>query len=86
MVNFSDGGMLLATDIRLRSGGRVILEFLLDSLETVEGVVLRTKKATFGSHQFTAAIEFSSADREQKERFYRFITKTQMERANALKS
>ncbi len=85
MVNFSDGGMLIAADMSLDIGEKVTLEFDIDNHETVNGVVLRTERAEFGRPRFRAAIEFDGADKAQKERFYRFITEKQMERSAAMK-
>ncbi len=85
MVNFSDGGMLLATDLNLEAGENITLDFDLGARETVGGVVLRTEKVEFGRLRFRAAIEFIDADKAQKERFYRFITEKQMEKAASIK-
>ncbi len=76
MINFSGGGMLIATDERLDTDESVILDFSLDGCETVRGVVRRaeaSENAGCADCAFVAAIEFDSADSAQRERFYRFI-------------
>ncbi len=85
MVNFSDGGMLVATDASLDSGEIVTLDFSIGDRETVRGVVLRTERVEFGRPKYRIAIEFSNADQEQKERFYKFIVNKQVEKASAIR-
>ncbi len=85
MINFSDGGMLIATDAEIDIGESMVLDFDIGNHETVKGVVLRKEKVEFGRPRFRAAIEFNDADKSQKERFYRFITEKQMEKASAVK-
>ena len=84
MINFSDGGMLIATDVELKNEENITLDFSIGDRETVEGVVLRTEE-TLGRPRFSAAIEFSNAGMEQKERFYKFIMEKQIERAASIK-
>jgi CheY-like chemotaxis protein/Tfp pilus assembly protein PilZ len=80
MINFSDGGMLIATDERLEIGESITLNFSIGESETVQGAVLRVENTGNQKCPFETAIEFKSADREQKERFHRFITQKQMEK------
>jgi c-di-GMP-binding flagellar brake protein YcgR len=86
MINFSDGGMLIATDAEFEKNESVVLDFSIGDNETVEGVVLRTEKMENGRHSFRVAIEFSNADRAQRERFYRFITEQQSEKMKRQKA
>jgi c-di-GMP-binding flagellar brake protein YcgR len=85
MINFSDGGMLIATNESFDKNETVTLDFSIGRHETVQGVVLRTEKMRDGMYRFRAAIAFSTAGRAQKERFYRFITEKQMEKMQRLK-
>ncbi len=80
MVNFSDGGMLIATDESLDQNERVTLDFSIGEPETVEGKVIRSETVPNGRHKYHVAIQFGNASDAQKERFYRFIMQKQLEK------
>ncbi len=86
MINFSDGGMLIATDVDLMPGDSVSLDFSIGERETVGGVVLRKEKVEYGRPRFKVAIAFNNASKDQKDRFYNFIMAKQIEKASAMKA
>ncbi len=85
MINFSDGGMLIATDANLNQGENVTLDFSIGEHETVGGVILRVERTEYARPRFRAAIAFNNATADQKERFYRFIIDRQVEKMMAIK-
>ncbi len=85
MINFSDGGMLISTDINLVQGENVTLDFSIGEHETVGGNVLRVERTEYARPRYRAAIAFNNATIDQKERFYRFIMDKQVEKAAAMR-
>jgi c-di-GMP-binding flagellar brake protein YcgR len=86
MMNFSDGGMLLAADMLFEKNERVTLEFNIGSSEIAEGTVLRAERAVSGGWQFHIAVRFENVSAEQKERFYRYILSKQLEKRPSIRN
>jgi hypothetical protein len=78
MINFSDSGVLIATDELFDINETVILDFNIGEREVVVGMVLRTEKAENGSLAHRVAIKFDSVSKEQQDRFYRYIMTRQV--------
>jgi CheY-like chemotaxis protein len=76
VINFSVGGILIATDEKLDTDESITLIFSIDDSETVDGVVLRVNRAGNGEYEHEAAVKFENICCEQKKRFYRFTEKT----------
>jgi len=79
MIDVSDGGMQLATDENIEKGEKLTLTFDLGSVETVEGMALRTDRIEDGSHLFRVAVRFRYTDKVQKRRIYKLIVDRQQE-------
>ena len=88
MVNFSDGGMLFATNDDYEVGENVTLSFALTLFsvdgeipETIDGVVLRVESPyeIGGAYKRNIAVKFTHKCKKQKDRFYRFIVEQQRE-------
>jgi c-di-GMP-binding flagellar brake protein YcgR len=73
LINFGEGGMLLATDEPLCLNETIALEFDIGEQEAVEGVVVRVEHTPDAKHQYQVAIQFIGADREQTDRFAQYI-------------
>lgn len=80
-INFSDSGMLFATDEYIEKGEKVTLTFSIGSTETAEAMVFRTEKNIEGKYKFKTAVQFLSNARDaaQRQRFYRYIVEKQLE-------
>jgi PAS domain S-box-containing protein len=81
MVNFSDGGMLIDANENFGAGERIRLNFSIGRNETVEGVALRTESFETGDFKYRIAIQFVDASKDQKDRFYQFITEQQVKKS-----
>lgn len=79
MINFSDGGMLLATDEEIERGEKITLTFDIGQAETVQGLALRTDRIEEGTHLFRVAIQFLGIDKTRRHRFYKYIVEKQLE-------
>jgi len=79
MINFSDGGMLFATDENIEKGEKITVTFDLGTVETIEGLALRTERIEDGKFLFRVAVRFRNKDKAQKNRFYRYIVEKQLE-------
>jgi signal transduction histidine kinase/DNA-binding response OmpR family regulator len=77
-IDFSDGGMLLATAEKLSVNEKIILEFRIQEREIVEGTILRAERAGGEQYKFLVAVQFAGISKEQKERFYQFIAQWKM--------
>lgn len=79
MINFSDGGMLFATDEDIEKSEKITLTFNMgQTTETVEGMALRTERVEEGKYLFRVAVKFRITDKTQKQRFYRHIVDMQL--------
>jgi len=81
MLNFSDGGMLFASDEHFRIGEKIMLFFDTSKAESVFGTVCRTGR---GKYKHRTAVTFGSMSRAQKDRFYKFIVEQQIEQRRRL--
>jgi len=79
MINFSDGGMLFATNEELEKGEKIALAFDIGRAETVTAVALRVESVTDGNFRYKVAVQFriKDKDRAQKQRFYKYIVEMQ---------
>jgi c-di-GMP-binding flagellar brake protein YcgR len=75
IINFSVGGILIATEEKLKTEETITLVFSLGNDEKVDGVVLRVNDANNGERE--AAVKFENVSIEQRKRFYRFTEKSQ---------
>lgn len=85
MVNFSDGGMLVATDEDLAVNERVSVDFELDEPETVDCLVRRVEELENADTRFRAALRFESVSAKQKQQFYRYIMEKQLEKRRRIR-
>ena len=81
MINFSDGGMLFATNEDIEKDEKLTLTFDMGRTETIEGVAVRTKRVSGENFKYNVAIQFrhTKKDKSQKQRFYKYIVDKQME-------
>jgi c-di-GMP-binding flagellar brake protein YcgR len=77
-VDFSDGGMLLATDEELNVNEVVTLDFHIGGHEIVDAKVLRLTASETRRPRFSAAMKFIEPGNDQKKRFYKYITEQKM--------
>jgi len=80
MLNFSDGGMLLATNASMEVGETLTLFFDIGTAETVEADVLRLENPYEGPYRQNVAVRFLHKCIKQKQRFYKYIVTQQRER------
>lgn len=80
-INFSDSGMLFATNAKLEEGKTITLTFHIGRIETVEAFVFRVSPNTGLVYQYNAAVQFLNSDSDvfQKDRFYKYIVEKQLE-------
>jgi len=86
MINFSDGGVLFATNEEFTIGETVSLTFDIGESETIEAEILRFEQATTeaestgaASYRYKAAVKFLHKCQKQKNRFYKYIVAQQRE-------
>lgn len=80
MIDFSDAGMLFATNEHIEKGEKVTLTFeMCQTTETVEGMALRMDRVEDGLYLFRVAVKFRNTDKIQKQRFYKHIVDMQLE-------
>jgi len=79
IINFSDGGMLIATNEEMTVGEAITLAFDIGTIETIKAEVLRIE-APFGLYNHSIAVRFLHTCKKQKSRFYVFIIQQQRER------
>lgn len=79
ILNFSDGGILLAANTKLDRGDRIHLSFDIGQEEVVNAKVVRMTVMEEGLFTFNFGIQFVIKDKAQKQRFYKFIMDRQME-------
>lgn len=79
MIDFSDGGMLFATNENIDVGEKITLTFDMGKAETAKGMALRTERIEDGKYLFRVAVRFRNNDKAQKDRFYKYIMEKQME-------
>jgi len=79
IINFSDGGMLFATDENIEKGEKITLTFDMGKPETIEGMALRTQRIKDGQYLFRVAVRFRNKDICQQRRFYKYIVDKQLE-------
>lgn len=80
-INFSDGGMLFATNEYIEKGEKIALTFHIGTEETIEATVFRTERNIDENYRFKTAVQFLHSDKEptQRQRFYRYIVEKQLE-------
>lgn len=80
-INFSDSGMLFATDEYIEKGEKITLTFHIGRTETTEATVFRSERNIDGSYRFKTAVQFLHDDKDptQRQRFYRYIVEKQLE-------
>lgn len=80
-INFSDGGMLFATDEYIEKGEKITLTFSIGTNEDIEAIVFRSERNPEGNFKFRTAIQFlhNDKDNSQRQRFYRYIVEKQLE-------
>ena len=79
IIDFSDGGMLIATNENIEKGEKITLTFDMGKIETVEGLALRTERIEDGKYLFKVAVQFRNTDIAQQRRFYKYIVDMQLE-------
>lgn len=81
MINFSDGGMLFATNEHIDKDEKVTITFTFDMgvPETIEGMALRLERIENGKYLFRVAVRFRNKDKAQKRRFYKYIVEMQLQ-------
>ena len=80
MVNFSDGGMLFATNEAFEIGETITLTFDIGKIETVVSEVLRVENPYMGIYRYNIAVKFLHECKLQKQRFYRYIVTQQRQK------
>jgi len=80
MLNFSDGGILFATNEEMEVGETITLSFDIGTDETVDAEVLRLENPYEGLYRQNVAVRFLHKCKKQKQRFYVFIVTQQRER------
>jgi hypothetical protein len=70
-LDFSDGGMLFATDEDIERGETITLTFDIGRVKTVKAAILRTERIEDGKFKHRAAVQFRIRERDkaQKDRF-----------------
>jgi len=79
IIDFSDGGMLFATDENIKKGEKITLTFDMGNVETVEGLALRSERIEDGKYLFKVAAQFRNTDIVQQRRFYKHLVNMQQE-------
>lgn len=79
VLDFSDGGMLFATNDNIENGEKITLTFDIGETETVDGLALRTESVEDWTFLFKVAAQFKNTDIVQKHRFYMYIVEKQLE-------
>jgi c-di-GMP-binding flagellar brake protein YcgR len=79
MINFSDGGMLFATNEDINVNDKIILTFDIGKVETVEATALRVENPTIDGYKRNVAVQFIILEKSQKSRFFKFIMDEQRE-------
>jgi len=79
IINFSDGGALVATNEEMTTGEVFTMTFDIGTIETVKAEVLRIE-APCGIYKHSIAVKFLHKCKKQKSRFYVFIVQQQRER------
>jgi len=79
MIDFSDGGMLFATNENIERGEKISLSFDIGTVETVEAVTLRVERTMGEEYRYKAAVQFHRMEKTQKNRLYKYIADAQRE-------
>ena len=79
MIDFSDGGMLFASNEEIKPEEELRLTFDIGSIETVNAVALRAEPSEDGKYKYKTAVQFMIAENVQRYRFYKYIMEKQRE-------
>ena len=80
IINFSDGGMLYATNEVFEIGEIVNLTFDIGTVETTIAKILRVEKPYEGIYRYNIAVKFLHKCKLQKQRFYQYIVAQQRQK------